>query len=111
MDWRIIDSLEKVSELKQLSFETPVLIFKHSTRCGISRFVLKDFEVEYNIPEGELVPFYLDLIDFREISNKISTLFQIGHESPQILLIKDGKCIYDASHGDIAISEIKKALN
>jgi bacillithiol system protein YtxJ len=60
---------------------------------------------------NEVVPYYLDLLTYRSISNEIAERFQVHHESPQILLIKDGECIYDASHLDITIDEIMESIN
>jgi len=49
--------------------------------------------------------YFLDLIKYREISAKIANDFQVHHESPQMLLIKDGECILDQSHGQISVEE------
>jgi bacillithiol system protein YtxJ len=90
----------------ELSHQQPVAIFKHSTRCSISRMALKQFENEFDL-EGSVTPYFLDLINYRDISNEIATRFEVYHQSPQLLLIKEGKSIYDASHSDIDALELK----
>lgn len=82
----------------------PVVIFKHSTRCSISSMAKNRMERD-NEPEG-IAFYYLDLIRYRGLSNKIAEVFGVYHESPQVLVIRDGKCVYDESHGSISMDEI-----
>ena len=104
MNWHPINSVEQLEQIKAASFTTPQVIFKHSTTCSISRMALDRFERA----ESPLnVDFhYLDLLNFRTISNEIATFFQVHHESPQLLLIKDGECIYVESHYGIMMDEL-----
>ena len=111
IEWRKLTDLGQLSELTALSFEKPVLIFKHSTRCSISRFALKQFENDYDFSSEELQPYFLDLLENRSISNEIALRFDVFHQSPQILVIKKGKSVYDASHDAIAVSEVRNILN
>ncbi len=108
MNWHPINTIEQLEQIKAASYTTPQLIFKHSTTRRISRLALDRFEH----PEApENVDFhYLDLLNFRAISNEIATFFQVHHESPQLLLIKDGECIYDESHYGIMMDELKSFL-
>jgi bacillithiol system protein YtxJ len=106
--WRILTDLGQLNEIIELSHQQPVLIFKHSTRCSISRFALKNFENEYDFSEEELQAYFLDLLEFRSISNEIANRFEVMHQSPQILLIKDGKCIYQESHDGVEVSSLKR---
>jgi bacillithiol system protein YtxJ len=106
--WRILTDLGQLNEIIELSNQQPVLIFKHSTRCSISRFALKNFENEYDFSEEELQAYFLDLIEYRNISNEIANRFEVMHQSPQILLIKDGKCIYQESHDGVEVSSLKR---
>ena len=104
MNWHPINAVEQLEQIKVASFTTPQVIFKHSTTCSISRMALDRFE-RAEAPEN--VDFhYLDLLNFRAISNEIASFFQVHHESPQILLIKDGECIYDESHYGIMMDEL-----
>ena len=100
-----------LDEIVKISFEKPVAIFKHSTRCSISRFALKQFEMEYDFSNEELQPYFLDLLEYRSISNEVASRFNVFHQSPQILLIKEGKSVYDASHDAITVSEVRNLIN
>lgn len=98
--WINLEDLGQLNEIIIGSEEKPVVIFKHSTRCSVSRMALKQFENEFNL-EGKMDAYYLDLIDNRAISNEIASKFDVVHQSPQVLVIKNGKCIYNISHSDI----------
>jgi bacillithiol system protein YtxJ len=106
INWIELTDLGQLNEIMDLSHEQPVAIFKHSTRCSISRMALKQFENEFDF-EGSVTPYFLDLLNHRDISNEIATRFDVYHQSPQLLLIKKGKSIYDASHSDIDAAELK----
>lgn len=109
MNWNYIENLEQINEVKEKSFHKLQLIFKHSTRCIISKMALKNFENDF-ILDGVVDAYFLDLIAYREISNKIADEFRITHQSPQILLIKDGKVIYNESHEGIDATILKEFL-
>ncbi len=104
MNWITLNNISQLTDIQQQSHERAQVIFKHSTRCSISSMVLKRLERE---GKPENMDFYfLDLIKFRDISNKVSEVFNVYHESPQILLIKNGECIYDESHYAITIDAL-----
>ncbi|HQU56033.1 MAG: bacillithiol system redox-active protein YtxJ [Chitinophagaceae bacterium] len=105
MNWSTLHTEEQLQNLIKASYTRPQVIFKHSTRCYISARVLKDFEEE---PVAEGVDFhFLDLLANRALSNKIANDWQVRHQSPQVLLIKNGECIYHTSHADISMEDIK----
>lgn len=110
IEWRKLTDLGQLNELIELSFEKPVLIFKHSTRCSISRFALKQFESDYDFSNEELQPYFLDLLEYRSVSNEVASRFDVFHQSPQILIIKEGQCVYDESHDSISIDSVKRVL-
>jgi bacillithiol system protein YtxJ len=104
MNWHPINSLDQLEQIKTASFITPQVIFKHSTTCSISRMALDRFE---RAATPEKVDFhYLDLLNYRTISTEIAAFFQVHHESPQVILIKNGECIYDESHYGIMMDEL-----
>lgn len=109
VNWIPLQFMGQLDEIIALSNEKPVLIFKHSTRCSISRFALKQFENEYDL-QNQIDAYFLDLLEFRAISNEIASRFGIMHQSPQLLLIKEGKVLYDASHSDIQADELKEYI-
>lgn len=96
-----IQSKTDLEELIENSFIRPQLIFKHSTRCSISRYVLSDFIAHFTFSSDELEVHYLDLLNYREISNQIANQLEVIHQSPQILLIKNGRAVVYASHEGI----------
>lgn len=109
MEWNNITDLNQISDIKSKPGYS--LIFKHSTRCSVSMMAKKRFELDWEIiPEGTNL-YFLDLISHRAISAQIAETFQVHHESPQILLIKDGACVLDASHSDISADEVAEVIN
>lgn len=111
MSWHFIESeadLEKAIELSNSS-NLGVVIFKHSTRCSISAMAKSRLDTSWDFDE-ELPRFYLDLISYREISNIIAERFDVQHESPQILIIKNGVCVYNASHMSISVNSLHAEL-
>ncbi|RBA27329.1 bacillithiol system redox-active protein YtxJ [Flavobacterium tibetense] len=109
IDWIPLQTLEQVDEIIENSHEKPILIFKHSTRCSISRFALKRFENEFELQE-KVITYFLDLMNYREISNEIAFKFGIQHQSPQVLLLKNGKVVHHDSHDGIEAEELKKYI-
>lgn len=99
--WNYLETMEDLDTAEAHSNDKMVVLFKHSTRCSISRFVLKQFENTFDIQEDKVELYFLDLIEYRPISNEIATRFGVTHQSPQLIVIKDGKAIYNASHEGI----------
>jgi bacillithiol system protein YtxJ len=108
MNWNRIESIETLDRILEESKENPVVIFKHSTSCSISAMALNRLERSWNDSEmGEVKPYYLDLIAYRDISNAVAQKFGVMHQSPQVLLIKNGECVYDDSHMGISYQNLK----
>lgn len=105
-----IQSKTDLEELIENSFIRPQLIFKHSTRCSISRYVLSDFIAHFTFSSDELEVHYLDLLNYREISNQIANQLEVIHQSPQILLIKNGRAVVYASHEGITELQLSTYL-
>lgn len=112
MSWNNLTLSSQLNEIKQNSYTKAQIIFKHSTRCPTSSFAKRILEQEIT---DELLAkaniHFLDLIAFRGVSNAITELFNIQHESPQILYIKDGACVYHASHSDVSFEPILAKIN
>jgi bacillithiol system protein YtxJ len=109
VNWIPLTNLDQLNEIVALSNEKPVAIFKHSTRCSISRFALKQFENEFDSADATDT-YFLDLIEHRDVSNEIANRFQVVHQSPQLLLIKNGQSVYDVSHSDIDAKDLVENL-
>ena len=99
MTWLPLTSLEGLDNLVQQSFKEQVAVFKHSTRCSISRMI-KD-RVERGVPTQHMPVYYLDLLEYREISNSIAVRFNVQHESPQLLVLRNGVCTAHGSHNSV----------
>jgi bacillithiol system protein YtxJ len=99
--WIALNSIEHLKEIEAKSETKTQVIFKHSTRCGISRMVLSQFEKDFDTSSTNLDLHFLDLLNHRDISNAIAERFNVVHESPQLLIIKNGIAVSNASHGSI----------
>lgn len=86
------------------------LLFKHSTRCSISAMAKRTFELSWDELPANIPSYFLDLLNFRSISSQIAEDFGIDHQSPQLLLIKDGECILEQSHSDISVDEVNEVI-
>jgi bacillithiol system protein YtxJ len=104
MNWITLNSIEQLDQIKEASFTKPQLLFKHSTTCSISKMAFSRFE-RAEAPDN-IDFYYLDLLNYRAISNAIAEKFQVHHESPQVILIKNGECKYDESHYGIMMDEV-----
>jgi bacillithiol system protein YtxJ len=109
MNWIALESAEQVKEIKQQQGFS--IIFKHSTRCSISLMAKRRLEMDKEHVPGELPLYFLDLIKYRDVSALIAENFQVHHESPQLLVIKDGECILDQSHSHISLEEALSVLS
>ncbi len=105
MRWKELKTAEQFSRLLQDSENFPVVIFKHSTRCATSSVALSRIERDWNDDAGEIQFYYLDVIAHRELSRQIADSLGITHQSPQLMVIKGKKSIYDASHLFISLSD------
>jgi bacillithiol system protein YtxJ len=104
MKWIFLNSESQLQQLISHSSERPQLIFKHSTRCAISSMAKS--RLERNHQPINIDFYFLDLIAHRSLSHTIAEVFSVSHESPQILLIKNGHCVYNESHSGISMEEI-----
>lgn len=110
LHWIPLTSAAEVESIKERSHTVPCLIFKHSTTCNISAIAKYRLDDDWDFDDLTLEPYYLDLLRFRTVSGYVAESFEVHHESPQILLIINGECIYDASHLDISVAELKETL-
>lgn len=111
MNWNRLERPEQLKEIITESADNNILIFKHSTRCNISRSTLDRLERNWKDAEVPNVkPYFLDLLSYRDISNTLAEQFQVEHQSPQVLIIRHGKAIYDNSHYGIDFQEIREKV-
>jgi len=109
-NWKVLNSENQLEEIKELSFKIPVVLFKDSISCGISAHAKHKLESAWDFDPKDLVFFYLDLLSYRNISNKIAEVFGVTHQSPQILVIKNGVSVSNFSHQAISVDRIKKEI-
>ncbi len=109
--WNPLTEISQLDELEKLSENKTVAIFKHSTTCGISRMVLKNFEADYEQQLNDSVDLYfLDLKAHRDISNAIAEKFSVRHESPQMVVLKNGEVVHHSSHQAISADKLKELV-
>ena len=99
--WNRLTSGNQLIEIEKESFHQPIAIFKHSTRCGTSSMALRQFESQFEADNTSVKLYFLDLLSFKDISNEIAIRFQVFHESPQLIVLKDGNTIHHSSHHQI----------
>jgi len=108
IEWKVLDSAIQLDQIIEESHQKPQVIFKHSTSCPISSMAKNRIERDWAFSTN---PYYLDLIANRSISNEIASSFAIHHESPQIIVIKDGMGVYDESHLDINAEDLSEYIS
>ncbi|TMM31275.1 bacillithiol system redox-active protein YtxJ [Polaribacter aestuariivivens] len=108
LNWIPLTTLEQLDEIKAQSKTSTVLIFKHSTRCGISSMVIKQFEKLFTEEHQNLKVYYLDLLNYRNISDEVGYIFQVMHQSPQLIVVKNGVSVHNASHYDITQTNLTR---
>ena len=108
LPWIALISVEQLEEIKERSKVRPQFIFKHSTTCGISRMVLGMFSNSYPFDEKAADLYYLDLHAYRDVSNEVGITFQVLHQSPQLLVIKNGNTTFHTSHGAITETNLEQ---
>jgi bacillithiol system protein YtxJ len=99
--WKQLVSNNQLQECIARSAENPHIIFKHSTRCIISKMVLQQFEEQLDVIPANAELLFLDLLSYRDISNSIATQLNVHHESPQVIVIKNGQAVFHESHHSI----------
>ncbi|MBU2996057.1 bacillithiol system redox-active protein YtxJ [Cellulophaga baltica] len=110
LPWIPLTSVDQLDEIASKSNDKLQLIFKDSTTCGISRMVKNTLKSSYNLSTEEADLYYLDLLSYREVSNETGVKFQVIHQSPQLLVIKGGEAVANASHGGITEVDLKSFI-
>ncbi len=107
MNWIELKTIEDFQNALKASKQKPVAFFKHSTRCSVSFMAKRSVEANWDL---DIDAYYLDLIAHRDISNAIATELGVQHQSPQMILVKDGQVAYHASHGSIDVDAMANKL-
>jgi bacillithiol system protein YtxJ len=109
LPWLPLTSINQLEEISTKSESKTQLIFKHSTRCGVSRMVMNQFESAYNSDLNADL-YYLDLLSYRDVSNEVGYKFQVMHQSPQLLVIRNGVVVAHDSHGSINEMDLERLV-
>lgn len=104
--WKRLESEKDLDSAVEKSYQQKVLIFKHSTRCFISKTMLKSFEKQMENSDKDYEYYFLDLLANRDISNKIESRFDVVHQSPQLIVLENGKATHNSSHQNISLDKI-----
>jgi len=104
--WKTLESLSQLDEAIAHSHTSAQIIFKHSTRCIISKMVLQQFEETLNAIPEQASLLFLDLLNHRDISNAIAMQLDVHHESPQVIVLKNGKAVFHESHHSIDTTSV-----
>ena len=111
MNWIKLTDLNQLDQLREHSKKSPIVIFKHSTSCSTSNMVINRLERNWKEEEmGHVQAYFLDLLSYRQISNAIAEQFNIQHESPQLLVIRNEAAIYAGSHFEINYAAVQQAI-
>ncbi|WP_300021049.1 bacillithiol system redox-active protein YtxJ [uncultured Maribacter sp.] len=108
--WIPLNTVDQLGTIKEKSSSRPQVIFKHSTTCGISRMVLNMFKSSYSLQDGQMDLYFLDLLANRDVSNAVASKFGVMHQSPQLLIIKNGVVVMHDSHGAISDINLEKYI-
>jgi len=109
-DFKELSHADQLQEIDKLSNSVPVVLYKHSTACNVSSMAFDRLQRGWDLKPEEANLYFLDLLQHRDLSNLIAKHYGVQHESPQILIIKSGKSVFDTSHFDISVSRIKEAI-
>jgi bacillithiol system protein YtxJ len=108
--WHRLNAISQLEKISEESKTKPVAIFKHSTRCGISRMVLSQFESAYSLDDSQLKLYFLDLLSNRDVSDEVGFHFQVLHQSPQLIVVKNGVMVHHASHSAINPQDLERFI-
>lgn len=109
-EWKELKTIEELDQAIEASNEKPVVLYKHSLTCGISNMVYQQIDADWDIDVDKAQFYYLDLLNHRDVSNAIAEKLGVVHQSPQMILVNQGKAIYDASHHSIKVDSIKERI-
>lgn len=109
--WKTLETMDQINQIKSDSHQKPVVIYKHSTHCGLSSIRRGKLIQNWNFEDNHLDFYFLDLIRLRPISNAIEEVFDVRHESPQLLVIDKGKVVFHTSHHEVSVESIEQGLS
>ena len=106
LEWFNLGSIDDLNAALEFSKEQPILLFKHSTRCSISSSAMDRFKRNWNGSEVNVRAFYLDLLNHKDVSAEIAERLNVEHQSPQMIIVKDGIAVFSATHMNIDFNDV-----
>jgi bacillithiol system protein YtxJ len=110
IQWEPLESVDQLDNIINNSTIKPKVIFKHSTRCGISRMVFNQFEKGYESNQDEVTYYFLDLLNYREVSNAVAEKLNVVHQSPQLIILYDKEILHIESHQGIDVKKVQEIV-
>lgn len=110
-EWTILTEENQIAEIIALSNSIPVYIFKHSTTCGISAQAKENVEISFKNTDKPFLFYYLDLLKYRSVSNEVASKLNVHHQSPQLILVHDGRVAFTTSHHKIKANILEDSLS
>lgn len=110
INWIPLTTKTQIQQIINHSTERPCVIYKHSTRCNLSAMAQFRLEEDWQYSNEEIEPYFLDILKYRDLSNLVADTFSVYHQSPQLLLIKNKECIYEADHLEISVADLAEGL-
>jgi bacillithiol system protein YtxJ len=111
---RELTPLRAVGELDAVlgeSHRRPVLLFKHSYTCGVSAEALDELRLHIDEATSASIQYAMVTVQtHRDVSNAVSQRLGVRHETPQAILVRDGRVVWTASHFRVNAAELQKAL-
>jgi len=99
--WNRLTDEKRIDDIIEESYKKPQLIYKHSNRCSTCWFSKSELENSAGEISSKASMHFVDVVASRSVSNKLAEVLNVRHESPQAILVKDGKAVWDTSHGSI----------
>jgi bacillithiol system protein YtxJ len=110
IQWEPLESVDQLDNVIKNSTLKPKVIFKHSTRCGISRMVLRQFENDFKKNDDEVTFYFLDLLNYREVSADVASKLNVIHQSPQVIILYNKEILHTESHQGIDIKKVQQIV-
>ena len=111
-----MNDLEELKSIQQLdhaldeSREHPVLLFKHSLTCSISTRAFRELQSYLNNADPRISYKLITVQTARPVSDEAAARLRLEHQSPQAILVRNGRELWNASHYDITAESIDQAI-
>ncbi len=109
-NWNVLTEEEELQGVMEASHNRLQLVYKHSFTCGICHMTLENIEDSFDELEEQADMHFVDVKNARPVSNLLADKLDVRHESPQVIIIREGKAVWDESHHAIKGEEILKQL-